>query len=174
MEGFFYLFIFLITILVLIIAGIKREKKISYLALSIWIVIIGIEILVFVTKPFYTKKILDKEDYYGEYIIDRNYFSGRQSDWQYNSFRFEIKKNDSIYFHQTNGRSIIKTYKGKISSRTIFKSARLKISMEKPSIHILDTNPTTYREVWDFYLVFDSPKYSNMFFRKGKWKEIKD
>ena len=34
------------------------------------------------------KNIIDKSDFYGEYKIDRNYFSGKQADWQYNNSRF--------------------------------------------------------------------------------------
>ena len=118
------------------------------------------------------KKVLDKSDFYGEYSIDRNYFSGKQADWQYNSFRFEIKKNDSIFFHVTNGAKIRKTYKGTISSSTPYESARLMIKMEKPNHHILKSNPTIYREAWGFFMVFKSQKFNNMYFRKANWKEI--
>ncbi|WP_188599604.1 hypothetical protein [Polaribacter pacificus] len=45
--------------------------------------------------------------------------------------------------------------------------------MDKPNHHITETNPTTYREPWwNFYLVFKSKKFNNMYFRKGKWKKI--
>ncbi len=37
---------------------------------------------------------------------------------------------------------------------------------------ILASSPTIYRDSWDFYMVFKSKKYYNMFFRKGKWKSI--
>ena len=55
-----------------------------------------------------SKTILDRNDYNGEYIIDRSYFKGDQADWQYNHYRFEVTKDDSIFFHVTNGRSIVK------------------------------------------------------------------
>ena len=137
-----------------------------------WGGLISLLILLFVFRPLWEKKVLDKSDFYGEYIIDRNYFSGKQADWQYNNFRFEIKKNDSIYFYVTDGKIINETYKGTISTLAPYKSARLVIEMEKPTHHILTTNPTIYREVWDFFMVFNSPKFHNMYFRKGEWKEI--
>jgi len=121
---------------------------------------------------FYSKKVLKKSDFYEEYIIDRDYFSGKQSDWQYNNFRFEIKGNDSIYFYVTDEQIINETYKGTISTLAPYKSARLVIEMEKPTNHVLTTNPTIYREVWDFFMVFNSPKFHSMYFRKGEWKEI--
>ena len=137
-----------------------------------WGGLMSLLILLFVFRPLWEKKVLDKSDFYGEYIIDRNYFSGKQADWQYNNFRFEIKKNDSIYFHVTDGKIINETYKGTISTLAPYKSARLVIEMEKPTHHILTTNPTIYREVWDFFMVFNSTKFHNMYFRKGEWKEI--
>ena len=118
------------------------------------------------------KKVLDKSDCYGKYTIDRNYFAGKQADWQYNNFRFEIKKNDSIYFYITDGEKTYKIYKGKISTLTPYKSARLVVEMVKPTHHILTTNPTIYREPWDFFMVFNSPKFNNLYFRKGEWEKI--
>ncbi len=64
------------------------------------------------------------------------------------------------------------TYKGKISTLTPHESARLVIEMQKPTHHILTTNATIYRQVWDFFMVFNSPKFHNMYFRKGEWKKI--
>ena len=116
---------------------------------------------------------MEKSDFYGEYIIDRDYFSGKQADWQYNNFRFEIKENDSIYFYITNGKLIKESYKGTISTVAPYQSARLKIRMDLPTHHVLNSNPTIYRESWGFYMVFNSPKFHNMYFRKGEWKEIK-
>ena len=108
------------------------------------------------------KKVLQKEDYYGSYIIDRRFFKGKKSDWQYNSYRFEITDKDSIFFHCTIGERIFKTYRGTIDISVSYASARL----------ILSTYPTTYRSAWNFYLVFHSPYYNNMYFRKGKWKPL--
>lgn len=71
-----------------------------------------------------SKTELEKEDYYGQYIVNRNYFSGKQADWQYNNFRFEIKENDSIYFYVTNQEKILKTYRGKIITVKPYNSER--------------------------------------------------
>jgi len=117
---------------------------------------------------------LDKDDYYGRYIIDRNYFKGKQTDWQYDHFRFEITKDDSIFFYITEKEAITKTFKGVITNVKPFSSERLVIKMEKPTHHILTSNPTIYRGTWDFFMVFNSPQYYNMFFRKGKWNNIKE
>ena len=168
-----FIFVLLPISIILFLLWIFTKKKIFGIGLLImWGGLISLLLLSFILRPLWEKKILDKSDFYGEYIIDRNYFSGKQADWQYNHFRFEIKENDSIYFYVTDGEIINKTYKGKISTLTPYKSARLVIEMEKPTHHILTTNPTIYREVWDFFMVFNSPRFHNMYFRKGEWKKI--
>ena len=118
------------------------------------------------------KKELDKKDYFGEYIVNREYFKGKQTDWQYDNFRFEIKDNDSIYFNVTDKEKILKTYRGTITTIKPFSSERLIIKMEQPIHHILTSYPTTYRSAWSFYLVFNSPKFNNVYFKKGQWIPI--
>jgi hypothetical protein len=135
--------------------------------------LIGLFIMVsIITNWAKSKTTLDKSDYYGEYIIDRNYFSGKQSDWQYNHYRFKITEDDSITFYVTEKEKIIREYKGTIATVAPYSSERLVLNMELPNHHIMSTNPTTYRQAWDFYLVFYSPFFNNMYFRKGKWKAI--
>lgn len=140
---------------------------------TIWLVIFGLVLLVGIAKWFHSKTVLDKNDYYGHYVINREYFKGAQADWQYNHFRFEIKENDSIYFYETDNETILKTHKGKISVTEPYKSARLILTMQTPTHHIVASNPTIYRSAWNFYLVFKSSKFNNMFFKKGKWQPIK-
>ena len=118
------------------------------------------------------KKELKKKDYYGQYIINRDFFPGKQADWQYETFRFEIKNNDKIYFYVTNSDKIVKIFSGTISTTAPYGSERLIINMEQPTIHVLKTNPTVYRNAWSFYLVFHSDKFNNMYFKKGNWKPI--
>ena len=173
MIGLQFIFFILPISIILFLLWIFTRKKLFGIALiGFWCLLILMMILSAILEPFYSKKVLDKSDFYGEYVIDRNYFAGKQADWQYNNFRFEIKENDSIYFYVTDGKIINETYKGSISTLAPYQSARLVIKMEKPTHHILTTNPTIYREVWDFFMVFNSPKFHNMYFRKGEWKEI--
>jgi|TARA_R110002110_G_scaffold309364_5_gene522882 hypothetical protein len=173
MTGLVFIFIILpISIILFLLWLFSQKKFFGICLLGLWGGLIILWLLSYILRPFYEKKVLDKSDFYGEYVVDRNYFSGQQADWQYNNFRFEIKKNDSIYFYVTDKKEIKETYKGKISTLAPYKSARLVIEMEKPTHHILSTNPTIYRDVWDFFMVFKSPKFNNMYFRKEEWKEI--
>jgi hypothetical protein len=106
-------------------------------------------------------------------IIDRNFYKGNQADWQYNNFKFEIKDDNSIVFYVIDNEKIIKKYFGEISTVKPFQSERLVIQMQYPTHHILSSNPTIYRYQNKFHLVFNSPKFKNVFFKKGCWKPIK-
>ena len=172
--GFNLFFVFLLiplTVILLVIWLLTRKNFFGNVIGFVWVGIFGFMFFGLTVHWLTTKKELKEKDYYGKYIIDRNFFRGRQADWQYNSFRFEIKENDSIYFYKTDKEKIIKTYRGTIST-TGYSSERLIIDFEQPAHHILTSNPTTYRHVWSFYLVFYSPKFNNVYFKKGNWKPI--
>lgn len=173
--GFNLFFIFIIvplTALLLLGWLVTRRKIYGKVIGGIWIAIFAL-ILISITIQFFTKKKeLKKEDYYGHYVINRDYFSGKQADWQYDNFRFEIKENDSIYFYVTDKQKILKTYRGTIKTSQPYRSERIIINMENQTHHIMSSNPTTYRSAWSFYLVFYSQKFNNVYFKKGKWEPI--
>ncbi|MGB5983095.1 MAG: hypothetical protein WBG46_13210 [Nonlabens sp.] len=118
------------------------------------------------------KMVLEPDDFYGNYTVNRSYFEKKQANWQYNHYRFEIKENDSIYFYHTDGSKILETWKGKVYYPGFHKSARLHIKMKEPKHHILESDPTIYREAWKFHLVFNSAKFGNMYFIKNEWEPI--
>lgn len=156
---------------VLLLAWALTRKKIYGLIFGLIIGgVMGLVLLTSAMKWMTSKKELEKDDYYGEYIIDRSCFPGKQADWQYNNFRFEIKSNDSIYFYKTDQQKILYTYRGKIATTTQYRSKRLIVIMDEPTHHIFSENPTTYRSRRSFYLVFHSPKFYNVFFKKGRWQ----
>ncbi len=149
----------------------NRRPFIKSLAIA-WAGILGLVLFSTLARALTSKVILNKEDYYGNYVVKRDYFSGKQADWQYSSFRFEIKRNDSIYFHVTHGAKIIKTFRGIVETPAAYRSKRLDITMQTPTHHIVTDDPTTYRGIWSFYLVFHSAKFGNVFFEKGDWKPL--
>ncbi len=169
----FFIFILLpITGMLLLAWLLTKKKKFGKILGLIGLGISGLVILIITIQTLSDKKKLKMGDYYGEYIVNREYFAGRQADWQYNSFRFEIKENDSIIFYVTDKEKIIKTFGGKITTTKGYTSERLILAMEQPTHHIMTSNPTTYRSAWSFYLVFYSPKFNNVYFKKGQWKPI--
>lgn len=179
--GFNLLFVFVILPLTLVLTLIfvaawsfTKQKVYGKLLGLMWFGILGLFLLLGTIKWLTSKTELYKENYYGQYIVNREYFAGRQADWQYDHFRFEIKENDSIYFYQTDKEKILKVFAGTITTtnRSQYSSARLIINMTQPTHHILTSNPTTYRSAWSFYLVFNSPNFKNVYFKKGQWKSI--
>jgi hypothetical protein len=175
--GFNLFFIFILVPLtgILLIAWLlSRKPLIGKILGCIWLGILGLVLLSVILRWLTSKTELDKDDYYGEYVIDRDYFPGEQTDWQYKRFRFEITDKDSIFFYETDKEKVLKTYRGTIKTTDPknYGSDRLIIEMDQPTHHILASNPTTYRSAWDFYLVFKSPKFYNVFFERGKWKSI--
>lgn len=161
-----------LTGLLFLIWLITRKKIFRYSLAIIWGGIVGLVIMLLAARPFFEKIKLNKDDYYGEYVIDRSFFPGEQADWQYNHFRFKITEDDSIFFYVTEQDNVLQTYKGVVSTTKPYSSARLIIEMDQPTHHVITSNPTTYRDIWHFNLVFDSPYFDNMFFKKGDWKPI--
>ena len=166
------LFIFPLTIVLLLIWAITRKRIFGKILGYFWLSLLGLFCLGTIVRLLTDKMELKKSDYYGQYIVNRDYFPGKQADWQYNNFRFEIKENDAIYFHVTDKEKILKTYRGTITTTKPFSSERLIIKMEQTTHHIMTSNPTTYRSAWSFYLVFYSPKFNNVYFKKGQWKAL--
>ena len=82
--GFNLFFIFILVPLtgILLIAWLLSRK--------LWIGIFGLALLSGIVQWLTSKTELDKEDYNGEYVVNRDYFEGEQTDWQYNHFRFCI------------------------------------------------------------------------------------
>ncbi len=166
---FFFFTLLVLTGILLLVSWQTKNKIYKKIAVYIWFGLFGLLILGIIINRLTDKKELKKKDYYGEYIVNRNYFPGRQADWQYNNFRFEIKNNDSIYFYVTDKEKILKTFCGTISTTNTWSSERLIINMKQPMHHIMTSNPTTYRSAWSYYLVFHSPKFNNVYFKKGHW-----
>lgn len=158
----------------LLIWAISKNKTFGKIVVYFWLGIFCLFIIGTLMNIFIKKTELSKKHYYGTYIVDRDFFKGSQADWQYKHYRFEINENDSIYFYETNNEKIVKTYTGTITTTNpkFYDSDRLIIKMDQPTHHILTSNPTTVRSAWSFYLVFNSPKFNNVFFKKRKWEPI--
>ena len=169
---FFILILIPLSIILLISWGISRKKIFGKALSGIWIVVIGLVLLVSIVNLIASLNELDRDDIYGDYVIDRTKYPGKQSDWQYEHFRFEINQNDEILFHLTERAKILKTYKGKIHFLDQYKVPRIVLNFENSKHHIINENPTLFRKGKTFYYVFYSSKFGNVFFTKDKWKEI--
>lgn len=149
----------------------RKEHKLAKSIFKGWgifflvlFVLIGV---VYCVHFFTDKTVVDSDDIYGAYVIDRSKYSGKQSDWQYDHYRFEITKQDSFLFDVTDKEKIIKTYKGKVVNAN---KGRIVLKMDSPTIKIIADTPTLYRNTFSFYYVFHSKYYNNVFFKKAKWQ----
>lgn len=172
--GLVFLFIFfvIVSVILFVLKLIFKKKIFSTLNIIWWIFFISLPFLLAILSFFTSKKEVEKEDIYGEYVIDREKCARKQADWQYNHYRFKITEDNKIFFYITDKENIIKTIEGKVEFTEYGHSPHLKIELDEPKFHILQENPTLYREIWSFYYVFESDKYKNVFFTKGNWKPI--
>ncbi|MEN2399610.1 hypothetical protein GKZ90_0007470 [Flavobacterium sp. MC2016-06] len=171
MDFRFLCIVLCFILMVAIVFFIRRKKPVNNKADFIWVVILAI-LFISISRRITRKVELERNDIYGEYVIDTTQFYGKQAVWQYNHYRFEIKRNNKIVFHLTEKNKIIKTYTGTVQFLEEYKKPRIKTHFENPKYHIVIENPTLYRKIWSFYYVFNSSKFGNVFFKKGKWKPI--
>lgn len=90
--GFNLFFIFVLVPLtgILLITWILSRKLIVGKILGlIWLGVFGLMLFSGVVQWLISKTKLDKDDYYGEYVIKRDYFKGKQTDW--NTITFDSK-----------------------------------------------------------------------------------
>lgn len=170
-----YLLIILVVpiILILLVSWLLSGTKYFVRLIVLYsIVIATLLTVVYIIGIFTNKKEINRDDLYGSYVIDRTHYPGKQSDWQYNHFRFDITKQQQFLFYQIEKEKILRIYTGKIRFVEGYSSPRIVLQFDEPKHHILEEKPTLYRKIWSFYYTFYSKKFGNVFFTKGEWKPI--
>lgn len=170
--AFLFIFFLFVSIFLFIFKLIFKNKIFNTLNKLWWLLFFSLPIIFYIISFFTSKKEIEINDIYGNYIIDREKYAGEQADWQYNHYRFKITEKNKIFFYITDKENITTTIEGTVSYSEGGHSPHLKIEINEPVYHVLKENPTLYREIWSFYYVFESNKYGNMFFKKGNWKPI--
>ncbi|RFZ91727.1 hypothetical protein D0C36_09710 [Mucilaginibacter conchicola] len=173
--GFNLAFIFIVCPLAMIIALlwlISRKKIFGILLLVGFLGLCSLIALSALMEFINARKVLTRQDIYGEYVIDRPMFKGKQADWQYDHFKLELTPQNKFNFYLLDNGKVIKAYNGNISFNNNYTSPRLGIQPDSPVHHIISGNPTLYRGKFSYYYVFESAKFGNVFFKKGKWKPI--
>jgi Mn2+/Fe2+ NRAMP family transporter len=100
MIGFALLLIFFsfISIIIFILEIIFKKRIFRQLNKALWILFLLTPFILALASIFTNKKTVEKEDLYGNYIIDRDKCSGKQADWQYNHYRFKITEDNKFSF----------------------------------------------------------------------------
>jgi hypothetical protein len=158
---------------VLLILRVTSKKAVYVNAIGfLWLGVLAVIVLLEVISMFTKNKTVLQTDIYGEYIIDRSKYPGKQADWQYNSFRFEITPQNDFLFYRMDQGKVIQSYKGKVDFRDGYTSPRLVLKFDTLQLDIIERKPTLYRKPRGFSYVFKSSRFGNMFFKQGKWKPI--
>jgi hypothetical protein len=179
----FYLIAIPCSILLLIAWPITYWKYKKHTAgiilISFWGLFIGGALFLSLLDPYLKPMIVLNEDIYGTYIIDKDKFSGKQADWQYENIRLKLTDNDEIILETRTYEDHWKSEKVKISftsgyynlDLSEYCNRRVIIHSDSTNHHIISDNPTLYRKSFNrFYYMFESKKYGNVFFKKGNWK----
>ena len=83
----FFIFILVPATIILLLIWLFSKKQIFGKTLGIiWLSIFSLVLFSYIVQSLTSKKELKKKDYYGQYIVDRDFFAGEQADWQYNNF----------------------------------------------------------------------------------------
>ena len=169
--GFNFLVIFVIMPLTtnLTITWIITRKAVFGKMLGLmWAGIFVLIALIALLQIFTTKMQVTKPQIYGKYIIDRSKFPGKQADWQYDNFKLEITKDNILHFSYKVSEDEFTTDSMPVKFLEQYYSDRLVIGKDTTRHHIIVDNPTLYRNVWNFYYVFKSKKFGNVFFKKKR------
>ena len=158
----------LALISLVLLAGFVFTRKRKYLATlgAIWFFAIGGYSILVLIAHFNKPIQLKREDTYGTYRIDTNFYPGTNAHWQYNRYRIEITSADSIKLiaYDVYGR-----FQSKYSYRITYSTSYCGLwNAPDAQHHMLWHNPSLYRTHNGFYYVLKSKRYGNMFFRKEK------
>lgn len=166
--------IFIIIVLVVLILSIYSglafmvTRKVEYWYLFLKVVassflLIGVLLLV---RWLNSNVKLSKSDFYGDYVINRDFFPGPDAQWQYEHYKFTIRPDDSLFFYVMAGDSIRSVHKGKMIVSNAYASARVTFDMQPPVHHVFTEQPLIVRNRWGFTIVLYSPYYNHMYFEK--------
>ena len=157
----------------------SNKKFPIYLLLFGWVTFIGGSGILYLSQPYFKPVVLTNKDIYGSYVVDKSKFPGKQADWQYENFRFKITKTDTLIFEYKLYENKWKTEHIKLSyssgyydlDKEEYCNRKLQVHSDSTNHHIIKDNPTLYRKKFgNFYYVFESEKFGNVFFKKGIWE----
>lgn len=166
----FFPFLLFFSICFLFLFLLSNNKK-THLKQLLYVLsfLLFLFVIILIIGKINQKKRVYPKDIPGKYKIDRSQFAGKNADWQYDHFKFEITEKDSFIFYVLNDNSkIVKTFRYKMQTNN---GGIFYIHKPDSCYHVLEKQPTLYRNRFSYYYVFESYLYGNMFFRKKKWHE---
>jgi len=170
LVGFiFFIIIFGISLIFLVIYYITKNKIFKRLFIGYWLFFILSYLILLVVGFINSPTTVDKEDIFGKYEIDKDMFKGNDANWQFQHFSFEINKNEEfVFFEYYDSGKIKSKHKGNVEFIEGYASPHLKLDHVEPKHQIVENEPLLVRNKWEFYYVFKSKKFGNVFFKKKK------
>lgn len=175
-AGLFFAFIavvsFIITIIYLLIKAVTKQPVNGTTLFCFWLPLIAFSVLCFVglslssmgRQP--TCLVVSPSDVYSTYRIDRRLYPGKNANWQYDHYIFEITPDDKFHLTEIDDKGISHGHIGKVTwSDTNTRRALWSAKLDKEH-HLKVDSPILYRSASAFYYVIPSKKYGNMFFRR--------
>lgn len=166
-QFIFFIIICGVSLILLLLYYGTKNKVFKKLFIGYWLFFIlsfvSLLLVGFINSP----TTVDKEDIYGIYEVDKDMFRGKNADWQFQHFSFEIKESGTFYFYEyyDNGK-ISSKHTGNVEFIEGYASPHLRLSNVKPEHQIVDNEPLLVRNKWNFNYVFKSKKFGNVFFKK--------
>lgn len=157
-----------VTLILPLIYFLTKKKIWLKLFFGFWGFVATLFCVLFVIGFINSPTKVGKKDIYGTYIIDKSMFKGKNADWQYQHFSFEITKNDDFIFYEYYNNKTKSVHKGKVDFVEGYTSPHIRIVNLKPDHQVVEKEPLLVRNKWNFYYVFKSEKFGNMFFIKRK------
>ena len=150
--------------------GVKwTRRQYVHRIIGCWVVVAGLLWLLGLNN---TKVTLRAKDLYGAYHIDRAAWPGRQADWQYDHYRLVMRQDGTMSLTERYDDGGARTFTIPFRlNKGYINAPRLISQPDTFTHHILQYNPTLYREYWGFHYAFYSARYGNVFFRKERWWE---
>lgn len=162
-----FILLFCISSIFIIIYFVTKRKIFIKLFVGYWLTLVLLFLSLLIVGLVNSPTSVDKDDLYGEYVIDKNMFKGKNADWQSEHFSFEIKENDEFVFFEYYDNGIVKSkHTGNVEFVEGYASPHLRLSQVNPEHQIFDSEPLLVRNNWNFYYVFKSKKFGNVFFKK--------
>ncbi|NQZ90183.1 MAG: hypothetical protein HRT54_21685 [Colwellia sp.] len=141
-----------------------KNKQFLYKFSVLWLTPICFISLLMLFAWFNGLTHVDKQRIVGSYEVDTKFYPGKNANWQKEHFRFEITEDNKFYLFVRLADKSENVYQGyvKWANET---PEKWSITMDNP-YHIIDKHPVLYRSKFDYYYVFRTQKFGNMFFSK--------
>lgn len=155
-----------ITLIFPVLYYFRKKKMYLYSFFTFWSFVVLLFLILSVAEFINSKATVVKDDLYGNYVIDKEMFKGKNATWQYQHFSFLITKDDVFIFYKYSDSGKIKSVYKREVEFVNYASPHLRILNVKPNNQVIESEPLLVRKKWGFFYVFKSHKFGNMFFTK--------